>query len=189
MLLHPIITLNPPSGYGGFISFSLSSSPHVHTSKPRPPPSAAAATGVIISSKPLAPFKLATAAVAAAMIFSLVTAPFSAATAAAEAGGDNSETLSNIPQTLSSGEECSPSPGGDCKKSRRIQRPKSKKAENCTVKCLNTCIRGGYGSPGEGPLNIRRPLVVFKDTFRSRTYCLMECSEICNLIGDLDDGP
>ena len=53
------------------------------------------------------------------------------------------ETLSNVPQTLS---------GEDCKK-QRIQRPKSKNAEKCTVKCVNTCIRGG---DGEGPLNIRR---------------------------------
>ncbi|CAH8356165.1 unnamed protein product [Eruca vesicaria subsp. sativa] len=86
------------------------------------------------------------------------------------------ETLSNVPQTLS---------GEDCKK-QRIQRPKSKNAEKCTVKCVNTCIRGG---DGEGPLNIRRPLVVFKQGFRSRNYCLVECSDICNLIGDGDYGP
>ncbi|KAJ4884721.1 Uncharacterized protein Rs2_34814 [Raphanus sativus] len=86
------------------------------------------------------------------------------------------ETLSNVPQTLS---------GEDCKK-QRIQRPKSKNAERCTVKCVNTCIRGG---DGEGPLNIRRPLVVFKQGFRSRNYCLVECSDICNLIGDGDYGP
>ncbi|XP_019198479.1 PREDICTED: uncharacterized protein LOC109192340 isoform X2 [Ipomoea nil] len=94
------------------------------------------------------------------------------------------ETLSNIPQTLSS--ECE---GGDCAKKDRIQRPKSKQAETCTVKCVNTCIRGGYGSPGEGPLNVRRPLVVFKNGFRSRHYCLVECSDICNLIRDGEDGP
>ncbi|KAH9308020.1 hypothetical protein KI387_035931, partial [Taxus chinensis] len=52
----------------------------------------------------------------------------------------------------------------------RIQKPKSKKAESCTTKCVVTCIRGGAGSPGEGPLNIRRPLVVFKDGFRTRLY-------------------
>ncbi|CAN8233764.1 unnamed protein product [Cochlearia groenlandica] len=86
------------------------------------------------------------------------------------------ETLSNVPQTLS---------GEDCKK-QRIQRPKSRNAEKCTVKCVNTCIRSG---DGEGPLNIRRPLVVFKQGFRSRNYCLVECSDICNLIGDGDYGP
>ncbi|KAG9450167.1 hypothetical protein H6P81_010132 [Aristolochia fimbriata] len=89
------------------------------------------------------------------------------------------ETLSNVPQTLS----------GDGGKAARIQRPKSRKAETCTSKCVTTCIRGGAGSPGEGPLNAIRPLVVFKEGFRSRHYCLVECSDICNLIKDNDDGP
>lgn len=61
------------------------------------------------------------------------------------------ETLSNIPQTLSG--EC-PSPEV-CRKA-KIQRPKSRKAESCTSKCVTTCIQGGDGSPGEGPLNVRR---------------------------------
>ncbi|XVE89199.1 hypothetical protein DITRI_Ditri19aG0131400 [Diplodiscus trichospermus] len=108
----------------------------------------------------------------------------SAAGAAEVEGLQDSETLSNIPQILSG--ECVSTK--DCKKP-RIQRPKSRKAESCTIKCVTTCIRGGEGSPGEGPLNIRRPLVVFKDGFRSRKYCLVECSDICNLIGDGDDGP
>ncbi|KAL7162923.1 hypothetical protein ACSBR2_043235 [Camellia fascicularis] len=95
------------------------------------------------------------------------------------------ETLSDISQMLSG--DCSSSPQ-DCKKA-KIQRPKSRKAESCTIKCVTTCIRGGVGSPGEGPLNVRRPLVVFKQGFRSRQYCLAECSDICNLIGNGDDGP
>ncbi|GMI81968.1 hypothetical protein HRI_001866100 [Hibiscus trionum] len=94
------------------------------------------------------------------------------------------ETLSNIPQTLSG--ECSSAK--DCKKP-RIQRPKSRKAESCTLKCVSTCITGADRSPGEAPFNIRGPLVVFKEGFRSRNYCLVECSDICNLIGDGDDGP
>ncbi|KAK4345563.1 hypothetical protein RND71_035739 [Anisodus tanguticus] len=95
------------------------------------------------------------------------------------------ETFSNVPQTLSG--ECVDGQK-ECKKA-RIQRPKSRQAESCTVKCVNTCIRGGSGSPGEGPLNVRRPLVVFKQGFRSRQYCLVECSDICNLIKDGEDGP
>ncbi|XP_061368990.1 uncharacterized protein LOC133311878 isoform X2 [Gastrolobium bilobum] len=75
------------------------------------------------------------------------------------------ETLSNIPQTLSG--ECTSAK--DCKKA-RIQKPKSRKAESCTIKCVTTCIRGGEGSPGEGPLNVTRPLVVFKQGFRTRQY-------------------
>ncbi|KAI3804988.1 hypothetical protein L1987_26937 [Smallanthus sonchifolius] len=99
---------------------------------------------------------------------------------------DAAETLSNIPQTLSG--DCVQGQDGDCKKA-RIQKPKSRKAESCTIKCVTTCIRGGDGSPGEGPINVRRPLVVFKQGFRSRHYCLVECSDICNLIRDGDDGP
>ncbi|XP_011075274.1 uncharacterized protein LOC105159786 [Sesamum indicum] len=96
------------------------------------------------------------------------------------------ETLSNIPQSLSS--VCAPGQQ-DCKKRYKIQRPKSRKAEGCTSKCTATCMQGGFGSPGDGPFSMRRPLVVFKDGFRSRKYCLSECSDICNLIGDGDDGP
>ncbi|XP_020266143.1 uncharacterized protein LOC109841598 [Asparagus officinalis] len=89
---------------------------------------------------------------------------------------DSPETFSNVPQTLS----------GEDKKQARIQRPRSRKAESCTTKCVGTCIRGGAGSPGEGPLNVRRPLVVFKQGFRSRKYCLVECSDICNLVKEDD---
>ncbi|CAK8569766.1 unnamed protein product [Lathyrus sativus] len=96
----------------------------------------------------------------------------------ADAIYEQEETLSNIPQTLS----------GDSKKP-KIQKPKSRKAESCTGKCVTTCIRGGEGSPGEGPLNVTRPLVVFKQGFRSRHYCLVECSDICNLMSNTDDMP
>ncbi|PON91181.1 hypothetical protein TorRG33x02_129970 [Trema orientale] len=108
----------------------------------------------------------------------------SSAAGAAEQAPPEAETLSNIPQTLSG--ECKLPK--DCKRA-RIQKPKSRKAESCTTKCVTTCIRGGEGSPGEGPFNVRGPLVVFKEGFRSRRYCLVECSDICNLIGDKDDGP
>ncbi|GAB4848283.1 hypothetical protein Ancab_002949 [Ancistrocladus abbreviatus] len=97
---------------------------------------------------------------------------------------EGDETLSNIPPLLSG--ECAATQ--DCKKP-RIQRPKSRKAESCTIKCVTTCIRGGEGSPGEGPFNVRRPIIVFKEGFRSRKYCLVECSDICNLLGDADDSP
>ncbi|XP_022681606.1 uncharacterized protein LOC101753934 isoform X3 [Setaria italica] len=93
------------------------------------------------------------------------------------------DTFSNIPPTLSAGRA-----GGDGK-AERIKHPKSAKALQCTTKCVGTCIRGGGGAPGEGPLNVRRPLVVFKDGFRTRQYCLIECSDICNRIQDGKDGP
>ncbi|XP_043813240.1 uncharacterized protein LOC110617005 isoform X3 [Manihot esculenta] len=71
---------------------------------------------------------------------------------AVDAPQQAAETLLNVPQSLSG--DCASS-AKDCRKA-TIQRPKSKKAESCTVKCVNTCIRGGEGSPGEGPLNVRR---------------------------------
>ncbi|KAL6873637.1 hypothetical protein ACP4OV_013719 [Aristida adscensionis] len=86
------------------------------------------------------------------------------------------DTFANIPPSLS---------GGDGK-AERIKHPRSAKALQCTSKCVATCIRGGAG---EGPLNVRRPLVVFKDGFRTRQYCLVECSDICNRIKDGQDGP
>ncbi|KAK6151291.1 hypothetical protein DH2020_013926 [Rehmannia glutinosa] len=97
------------------------------------------------------------------------TLVFSAGAIEVAAPAQPEETLSNIPQTLSS--ECTPEQ--NCKKRYKIQRPKSRKAETCTGKCVTTCIQGGFGSPGEGPFNIRS---------------LSECSDICNLIGDGDDG-
>ncbi|XP_074268308.1 uncharacterized protein LOC141591762 [Silene latifolia] len=100
------------------------------------------------------------------------------------------ETLSNIPQTLSSKSCEFGSSSVECEdmKVKRIQKPKSRNAERCTSKCATTCARGGFGSPGEGPLNLRGPIVVFKEGFRSRQYCLVECSDICNLLDDADKG-
>ncbi|OEL18917.1 hypothetical protein BAE44_0020063 [Dichanthelium oligosanthes] len=93
-----------------------------------------------------------------------------------------SEPLCNLPPTLSGDE------GGRQGEANRIRHPKSDRAARCTSKCVSTCVLGGYGAPGvAGPFNIRRPLVVFKDTFRSRQYCLVECSDICNLLKDGED--
>ncbi|XP_026403884.1 uncharacterized protein LOC113299137 isoform X2 [Papaver somniferum] len=83
---------------------------------------------------------------------------------------EDGTTMENIPQMLSStdGED------DNGKRKGRIQKPKSRKAESCTSKCVTTCVRGGYGAPGEGPLNAFRPLVVFKQGFHSRQYCSSE---------------
>ena len=56
-----------------------------------------------------------------------------------------------------------------------------KEVEKCTRKCLPACIRGGEGAPGLGPLSLRKELVKFKDGFRSRSYCLRDCTEVCSL--------
>ncbi|CAI5461925.1 unnamed protein product [Closterium sp. Yama58-4] len=98
-------------------------------------------------------------------------APFSGASAPLP-----SDTFDNVPQSLSEGD----------RKPRRIQKPKTPAAEKCLRKCVGTCIRGGAGAPGEGPINVERPIVVFKSEFRSRQYCLVECSEICNLLWSLN---
>uniref|UniRef100_A0ACD5Z918 Uncharacterized protein n=1 Tax=Avena sativa TaxID=4498 RepID=A0ACD5Z918_AVESA len=90
------------------------------------------------------------------------------------------DTFRNVPGTLA---------GEDGKEAERIKHPRSPEAARCTSKCVSTCVLGGAGAPGiGGPFNVRRPLVVFKDGFRSRQYCLVECSDVCNLIKDGEDG-
>lgn len=49
----------------------------------------------------------------------------------------------------------------------------------CTRKCVATCVRGGEGAPGLGPLSARWDPVVFKEGFRSRSYCVSECAQVC----------
>ncbi|EMS45222.1 hypothetical protein TRIUR3_32969 [Triticum urartu] len=88
--------------------------------------------------------------------------------------------MCDVPRTLS---------GEDGKEAERIKHPRSREAARCTSKCVSTCVLGGAGAPGVGgPFNVRRPLVVFKEGFRSRQYCLVECSDVCNLIKDGEDG-
>ena len=58
--------------------------------------------------------------------------------------------------------------------------PNGKAVEKCANKCLATCARGGGGGPGLGPASVRRDPIVFKDSFRSREYCLFECADICS---------
>ena len=64
-----------------------------------------------------------------------------------------------------------------------VRGPNGKAIEACANKCLATCARGGSGTgaPGLGPISARRDPVVFKDGFRSREYCLYECTDICSI--------
>ncbi|PSC68993.1 pyridoxal phosphate [Micractinium conductrix] len=62
-----------------------------------------------------------------------------------------------------------------------LEGPNGKKIQQCTRKCVPTCIRGGQGSPGLGPMSMRKEIVVFKDGYRSRSYCLSECTQVCAL--------
>ncbi|WIA35308.1 hypothetical protein OEZ86_003763 [Tetradesmus obliquus] len=82
----------------------------------------------------------------------------------------------NVPSELSAaGETAAPALSSLMAGSNR------KQVEGCTRKCVPTCIRGGEGSPGLGPLTMRKEIVVFKDGFRSRSYCLSECAQVCSL--------
>ncbi|WOG93945.1 hypothetical protein DCAR_0313233 [Daucus carota subsp. sativus] len=120
---------------------------------------------------------LATTAVAAAASVLIYVVDANAADIQAQ---QDVETFLNIPDMLSG--ECESDK--DCKKP-RIQRPKSKKAESCTVRCVNACLHRGDALKSP---SLKGPVVVFRKGFRSRQYCLVECSDICNLIGDGEDG-
>jgi hypothetical protein len=58
---------------------------------------------------------------------------------------------------------------------------KGKEVQNCVRKCVPTCTRTGQGSPGLGPMTARKEMVVFKDGYHSRQYCLSECVQVCNI--------
>lgn len=136
-----------------------------------PPPRSSPARSSGIVKLLQAPAVLALATVLA------VTAPAQPQKASEAAPKD---TFRNVPGTLA---------GEDGKGAERIKHPRSPEAARCTSKCVSTCVLGGAGAPGiGGPFNVRRPLVVFKDGFRSRQYCLVECSDVCNLIKDGEDG-
>lgn len=81
----------------------------------------------------------------------------------------------------------------DDKKPRRalssiLKGPRGKEIEKCARKCTSTCIRGGQGAPGLGPLSVRKELVVFKPGYRSGKYCLSECVQICAIELGQGDG-
>lgn len=82
--------------------------------------------------------------------------------------GDN---LNNIPSQLSS--------TGEKTRGNLGKLLKNKDVQDCARKCVATCIRGGGGAPGRGPISVRKEIIVFKDGFRSRQYCLSECTHVC----------
>ena len=51
-----------------------------------------------------------------------------------------------------------------------LKGPQGKEIEKCARKCTSTCIRGGQGAPGLGPMAVRRESVVFKEVYRSGSY-------------------
>eukprot|EP00878_Enallax_costatus_P014362 GHUV01015022.1.p1 GENE.GHUV01015022.1~~GHUV01015022.1.p1 ORF type:complete len:230 (+),score=60.61 GHUV01015022.1:222-911(+) len=99
--------------------------------------------------------------------------------AAAELLEANISNEGNIPTELSAaGEQSGPS------LSSLVSGTNKKQIEGCTRRCVPTCIRGGEGAPGLGPISLRKEIIVFKDGFRSRQYCLSECAQVCSFISN-----
>lgn len=93
------------------------------------------------------------------------------------AGDEEAEYFQTAPAELSSADEGTKGP----RMSSYLEGPRGKEVQDCTRKCMPTCIRGGQGAPGLGPMSVRKEMVVFKEGYRSRTYCLRECVEVCNI--------
>jgi len=96
-------------------------------------------------------------------------------------GDENSE---NIPKDLSASE------GGELglgeqRLSRKLEGKENSGVRACASKCVATCTRGGSGSPGLGPAAVRKEVIVFKEGFRSRAYCLSECTNVCTSLKEL----
>jgi hypothetical protein len=62
-----------------------------------------------------------------------------------------------------------------------LEGKKGKEVQQCVRKCVPTCTRTGQGSPGLGPMTARKEMVVFKEGYHSRQYCLSECVQVCNI--------
>lgn len=84
-----------------------------------------------------------------------------------------------VPQGLEAAEDSSKEKSP--RLSSYLQGPKGKEIQQCTRRCTSTCIRGGQGAPGLGPMAVRKEVVVFKEGYRSGKYCLSECLQICAL--------
>ncbi|PNH00109.1 hypothetical protein TSOC_014086 [Tetrabaena socialis] len=133
----------------------------------------------LAGSAPLMRRHLAAAVAVACLAAQLaLVAPSPAALAAADPDPD---TFENVPAQLSAKGERRATPLSSV-----VAGPMQREIEGCTRKCVPTCIRGGEGAPGLGPISLRKELVVFKEGFRSRSYCLSECAQVCALSLDKD---
>lgn len=86
-----------------------------------------------------------------------------------------------VPQGLSSEDTQEQGNKRPAKLSTYLEGPKGKEIQQCARRCTSTCIRGGQGAPGIGPMALRKEIVVFKPGYRSGKYCLNECIQICAL--------
>lgn len=96
--------------------------------------------------------------------------------AAGPEAAEEEQYFETVPQGLSSADSSTAPRLGSL-----LEGPKGKQIQQCTRKCVPTCIRGGQGSPGLGPMSVRKEIVVFKEGYRSRSYCLSECTQVCAL--------
>lgn len=55
-----------------------------------------------------------------------------------------------------------------------LEGKKGKEVQQCVRKCIPTCTRTGQGAPGLGPMTARKEMMVFKEGYHSRQYCLSE---------------
>ncbi|KAK3268647.1 hypothetical protein CYMTET_22864 [Cymbomonas tetramitiformis] len=90
--------------------------------------------------------------------------------------GRSGETMEDVPQALSSTE--AGVSAGEERLSLFVDGKMNASVRKCATKCVATCTRGGGGAPGLGPLSVRKEPVVFKEGFRSRKYCLSECTKV-----------
>jgi hypothetical protein len=99
-----------------------------------------------------------------------------------ESGVNASEQyFQTVPQGLNAGDDNDRGAEKTPKLSTYLQGKNGKEIQQCTRRCTATCIRGGQGAPGLGPMALRREVVVFKPGYRSGKYCLTECLQICAL--------
>jgi len=108
------------------------------------------------------------------------------------------EATANVPRSLGSSE-------ADTRPlkslSKYMRGPLARDVKACTAPCLESCIRGegiaacceatrdrydaaltaADAAGGPAPRVMGREPVVFKEQFRSRQYCLRECTEGCGL--------
>jgi len=81
--------------------------------------------------------------------------------------------LEDIPLSLSASDSGAP----HSSMSSTLRGANGKKIADCASRCITTCVRGGSGAPGFGPLTLRSE--AFKPGFRSRSYCVSECVDMC----------
>lgn len=127
------------------------------------------------------PSRIASGLISLALTSQLLLSPSAALastsdyTFAARPGTEQEALFDNIPGSLGSGaddpERVALGP--------LISGARGPEVQACARKCTTTCVRGGEGSPGLGPLTLRGELIVFKEGFRSRKYCINECTVVC----------